>query len=68
MNVVTACSKCNQKKDDKTLLEAGLQLLYVPYVPTRAEYLILENRNILADQMDFLLSFVPDNSRIKAKA
>ena len=65
MNVVTACAKCNQHKDDKTLDEAGMQLLYVPYVPTRAEFLILENRAILADQMEFLLAFVPEHSRIR---
>lgn len=65
MNVVTCCAKCNQKKDDKTLEEAGLQLLFVPYVPSRAEHLILANRNILADQMEFLLGFIPDTSRLK---
>ena len=65
MNVVTCCAHCNQKKDDKTLDEAGLQLLYVPYVPTKAEYLILKNRNILADQMEFLLAFVDEKSRIR---
>lgn len=65
MNVVTACGKCNQKKDDKTLDEAGMELLYTPYVPSRAEHLILANRSILADQMEFLLSFVDENSRIR---
>lgn len=68
MNVVTACARCNQKKDDKTLEEAHMQLLYVPYVPTRAEFLILENRHILADQMEFLLAFVPEHSRVREKA
>lgn len=65
MNVVACCARCNQKKDDKTLQEANLQLLYVPYIPTRAEHLILANRNILADQMQFLLDFVPETSRLK---
>lgn len=65
MNVVTCCAKCNQKKDDKTLQEAGLELLYMPYIPSRAEHLILANRNILADQMEFLLSFVDEKSRIR---
>ncbi len=65
MNVVTCCAKCNQKKDDKTLKESGLQLLFTPYVPSRAEHLILANRNVLADQMEFLLSFVDDKSRLK---
>jgi 5-methylcytosine-specific restriction endonuclease McrA len=65
MNVVTCCAKCNQKKDNKTLDEAGLQLLYAPYVPSRAEHLILANRNVLYDQMEFLMAFIPENSRIR---
>lgn len=65
MNVVTCCAKCNQKKGDKTLDEAGFQLLYAPYIPSRAEHLILANRNILADQMEFLLSFIDEKSRIR---
>lgn len=64
MNVVTACTQCNKKKDNMTPEEAGMQLLYVPYVPNRAEWLILENRKILADQMEFLLARVPKESRL----
>jgi 5-methylcytosine-specific restriction endonuclease McrA len=64
-NVVTACQKDNRKKDDKTLEELGWKLLYVPYTPSHAEDLILKNRNILADQMEFLLSFVSDDSPLK---
>ena len=33
-----------------------MELLYAPYVPNKAEYLILTNRRILADQMEFLKS------------
>lgn len=65
MNCVAACVRCNQKKDNKTPEEAGMMLLFAPYVPSRAEHLILANRNILADQMEFLLAFVPENSRIR---
>jgi len=65
MNVVACCKRCNQKKDDQLLHEARMQLLYVPYVPTRAEHLILANRSILADQMSFLMDFLPENSRLK---
>jgi len=32
--------------------------LYVPYVPCRAEHMILKNRHIKADQMEFLLGMV----------
>jgi hypothetical protein len=44
--------------------EAGLELRYVPYVPNKAEYLILTNRRILADQMEFLLQHVASHSRV----
>jgi hypothetical protein len=63
-NVVTACFCCNNIKDNKTLAEAKMQLIYIPYVPDRAEALILQNRNILVDQMDFLKAFIPKNSRV----
>lgn len=63
-NVVTACFNCNNIKDNKTLQEAKMHLLYVPYVPDLAEELILKNRNILADQMDFLRAFIPSASRV----
>lgn len=62
-NVVTCCARCNQKKDDKTLEQSGMVLLYAPYIPSKAEHLILANRNILGDQMEFLLSFVDEKSR-----
>jgi 5-methylcytosine-specific restriction endonuclease McrA len=64
MNCVTACKECNSKKGHKTLKEAGLELLYVPYVPNHFENMILQNRNILADQMEYLLSGVPKHSRV----
>lgn len=64
MNVVTACKDCNSKKGHKLLKECGMELLYVPYVPSHYENMILQNRNILADQMEYLLSGVPKNSRI----
>lgn len=64
MNVVTACTACNNKKDNKTLKEARMELLYVPYEPNHFESMILQNRNILADQMEYLISGVPKHSRI----
>ena len=53
-NVVSACKPCNHAKGARRPEEAGLSLLAVPYVPNRAEYLVLSNRRILADQIDFL--------------
>lgn len=66
MNVVTACRSCNQRKDNRRPERAGMTLLYTPYVPNKAEYLILSNRHILADQMDFLVQHVPKQSRVRA--
>lgn len=63
-NVVTACSGCNRYKDDRTPEQANMKLVYVPYAPSRSEHLILMNRNILANQMEFLLAKVPKNSRL----
>jgi len=57
INCVTACERCNHRKADRTPEEAGMKLLAVPYTPNLAEYLILSNRLILADQMEFLLNF-----------
>ena len=68
MNVVTACRHCNQKKSGRTPEQAGMELLYTPYVPNKAEFLILCNRHILADQMDFLVEHVSAHSRIKTAA
>jgi len=63
-NVVTACESCNHRKDDKLLSECGMELIYVPYAPNRAEALILENRNVLACQMEYLKTFLPAHSRV----
>lgn len=63
-NVVTSCSDCNRWKDNRTPEEADMELVYVPYAPNKAEYLILMNRTILADQMEFLLKQVSRDSRL----
>jgi 5-methylcytosine-specific restriction endonuclease McrA len=68
MNVVTACRSCNERKSDRTPERAGMELVYLPYVPNRAEYLILTNRRILADQMEFLAQHVPAQSRLHQKS
>lgn len=64
MNVVTACRYCNQRKAGRTPEQADMELIFAPYVPNKAEYLILSNRNILVDQMDFLARHVPSQSRV----
>ena len=64
-NVVTACKRCNNRKADRTPDEAGMPLLAVPYAPNHAEGLILRNRRILADQMEFLLTRVPQARAVR---
>lgn len=64
MNLVTACKGCNHKKADKTPTEANMPLIYVPYVPSYHEHLILKNRRILFDQMEYLMKGVSKESRI----
>jgi len=66
-NVVTACKRCNNHKAGRTPEQAGLQLLAIPFTPTHAEYVYLQGRRILADQMDFLLAHFPRNSRLRRR-
>jgi hypothetical protein len=63
MNCVTACKTCNQIKGS-SLIHAFRPLLYVPYVPCRAEHFILSGRNVLADQHDYLAAKLPRHSRL----
>ena len=64
-NVVTACEACNKEKDNHMLNDIHMNLVYVPYEPNRAEWLLLQNRKVLADQMEFLLKKVPKDSRFR---
>ena len=72
-NTVTACKPCNHMKADLPIGKARdedgdlMQLLYVPYVPSHAERLILQTRNVLFDQMEYLKQFLPKHSRILQK-
>ncbi len=64
-NVVTSCGPCNKIKDDRDIDNIpNMELLYLPYAPNRAEFLILQNRRILEDQMEFLIKRVPKESRL----
>lgn len=65
-NVVTACRPCNNRKADKTPEAANMLLRYLPYQPNRFEHFILQNRNILADQMEFLIPKVGKDSRLRS--
>jgi hypothetical protein len=61
-NVATACKRCNNHKAGRTPEQAGMQLIAIPFKPTHAEYVFLQGRNILSDQMDFLKTFFPKKS------
>lgn len=63
MNCVTACKSCNHAKGNK-LVENFRPLLYVPYVPCRAEHYLLSGRHVLADQHDYLSAQLPRHSRL----
>jgi 5-methylcytosine-specific restriction endonuclease McrA len=64
MNSVTACLDCNSYKGNCTPEEAGLELIYAPYIPSVHEQLLLMNRQILADQMEYLKAGLPKYSRL----
>ncbi|MDR3159843.1 MAG: HNH endonuclease [Zoogloeaceae bacterium] len=64
-NVVTACRACNQKKGGRKPEEARMPLLFVPYAPCLWEHFLLSSREILADQMDFLVARLPAHSRAR---
>jgi hypothetical protein len=61
-NVVACCFNCNSvRKRNRTPSEWGVELLSVPYAPCYAEHLLLQGRNILADQDAFI------RARVKRK-
>ena len=67
VNVVTACKRCNNHKANRTPEQAGMELLAIPFCPTHAEYIYLQGRQILNDQMDFLLAHFPRNSVLRRR-
>ena len=64
MNIVAACAHCNGRKADRTPEEAGMPLVYLPYVPSRFENFLLEGRNIRADVHEWLAARLPKGSRL----
>lgn len=75
MNVVTACKSCNNLKGD---LLPGEKLgsnqygpqgtrtmdpLYVPYIPCKAEALLMKNKTVKFDQMAFLLERITNKEQ-----
>ena len=66
-NVVSACKRCNNRKAGRTPEQTGMELLAVPFTPTHAEYIYLQGKRILADQMEFLLAHFPRTSPLHAR-
>jgi 5-methylcytosine-specific restriction endonuclease McrA len=66
-NVVTACRRCNNHKAGRTPEQAAMQLLAVPFVPTHAEYIYLQSRRVLVDQMAFLRAHFPRSSPLHGR-
>jgi len=66
-NVVTACKRCNNYKGGRTPEQASIELLAIPFTPTHAEYVYLQGRSIIADQMEFLLAHFPRNSILRQR-
>lgn len=64
MNLVAACAGCNGRKADRTPEEAGMPLVYLPYVPSRFESFLLDGRSIRADVHDWLAARLPKGSRL----
>jgi hypothetical protein len=42
-------------------------LLAIPFTPTHAEYVYLQGRRILVDQMEFLLAHFPRDSLLRKR-
>lgn len=63
-NLVAACAGCNGYKADRLPEEAGMRLLYLPYVPSRYESFLLDGRNVRADVHEWLAKRLPRNSRL----
>jgi 5-methylcytosine-specific restriction endonuclease McrA len=66
-NVVTACKRCNHHKGGRTPEQAGTQLLAIPFTPNHAEYIYLQGRRILTDQMEFLRAHFPRTSPLRER-
>ncbi len=67
-NVLSACRGCNSAKGNREPHVWGHLPLFIAYTPNVYEGLLLANRNVLADQMEFLLQGVGQQSRFKSNS
>jgi hypothetical protein len=65
VNTVSSCKPCNTRKAARTPEEAKMPLAYVPYAPSIFDKMILKNRKILADQMDYLMARASKNLKAR---
>ena len=65
VNVVSACKRCNNAKAGRTPEQANMELLAIPFTPTQAEYIFLQGKVILYDQMKFLKQHFPRKSPLR---
>lgn len=63
-NLITSCKKCNQIKGDSLIENIGYKPAYKPFRPSISEFLYISNTNILIEQKEFLISYIPQKSRI----
>ena len=56
MNLITSCCNCNDLKGNRTPDQADMPLLYMPFIPSASDELLLSNRHILEDQQEILLA------------
>lgn len=63
-NLVAACAACNGYKAARLPEEAGMRLLFLPYVPSRYESFLLDGRNVRADVHEWLTRRLPKGSRL----
>ena len=66
-NCTSSCRSCNTRKGCLTPDEAGMPLLWVPYVPNKAEELILSRRGVLPDQREYLRDCLPKASPLRSR-
>lgn len=62
-NCASACRSCNSHKACRSPEEAGMPLLFAPYVPSVFEDYLLRGRNIRGDVHSWLASRVGRDSR-----
>jgi 5-methylcytosine-specific restriction endonuclease McrA len=51
LNCVTACKKCNNKKDNRTPGEAKMYLSKYPFAPTIMEFIMIKTKNLGIDKV-----------------